>query len=689
VLATLVAAVSLVLAPAAHAERVLVKFRTGVTPERAHALLERHGASVRRTIGGIGVRVVDAPSAGSLRSAPGIEFAEPDGRALPQETIPDDPYFPQGNYALGGGAWGWYRSHTTDAWDVTRGDAAVTIAVLDTGLRTAGLDFGGQVLSGWNVLTGTPDTSSNAGAHGTYVAGVAGLAGGNGAGNAGYCPGCRIMPVQVGTDSGADYSNLASGVTWAVDHGARVINLSWAGLTASATLANAVAYARSKGAVVFAAAGNSNCDCVTYPAATPGVLGVGGVGNAGAKAGDSNYGSWVALAAPEGNMTASPSINGAPGYAQVGGTSLAAPAAAGIAALALSAQPSLTGAGLEQAIESSAKAASFSVAYGEIDALALLQAVGAGPAPAASPPVNTAAPRVLLGTNGVYNTAPLAAAPQVGQVLLRGQGAWTGASGLTLSAVQWQRCATDGTACTSVGASYKYTVQSADTGRPLRVVITMRNGAGSTTLASALTAPVGGTATTQAPASTSAPVVSGTAQSGQTLTASTGTWNGSPTAYAYEWRRCDASGTGCSAIAGATASSYAVGDGDVGATLRVAVSASNAGGSTTATSAPTGAVAAAPVQPATQSLTFSGSLGAKGGSQSFAVTAAAGATHATLTFTRCSSLMLTLTSGSTVLGSVSGASGLVLDRDVAAGPLSYVVSGSSRCSFTLAVTTAA
>jgi hypothetical protein len=118
------------------------------------------------------------------------------------------------------------------------------------------------------------DTSSSPGTHGTYLAGVIGPAANNGIGNVGDCPGCRVMPVQIGTDSGAYLSDMASGIIWATDHGARVENLSWEGSSTSSALTAAVAYARSKGVVVVAAAGNSNCNCVTYPAATPGVLGV-------------------------------------------------------------------------------------------------------------------------------------------------------------------------------------------------------------------------------------------------------------------------------------------------------------------------------------------------------------------------------------------------------------------------------
>jgi subtilisin family serine protease len=118
------------------------------------------------------------------------------------------------------------------------------------------------------------DTSSSPGTHGTYLAGVIGPAANNGIGNVGDCPGCRVMPVQIGTDSGAYLSDMASGIIWATDHGARVENLSWEGSSTSSALTAAVAYARSKGVVVVAAAGNSNCNCVTYPASTPGVLGV-------------------------------------------------------------------------------------------------------------------------------------------------------------------------------------------------------------------------------------------------------------------------------------------------------------------------------------------------------------------------------------------------------------------------------
>ena len=94
-----------------------------------------------------------------------------------------------------------------------------------------------------------------------------------------------------------------------------------------------------------------------------------------------------------------------------------------------------------------------------------------------------------------------------------------------------------------------------------------------------------------APSNTSPPTISGTAQQGQTLTATTGAWNGAPTSFSFQWLRCNAAGDACAAIAGAISNTYTAQAADVGSTLRVRVTATNASGSTAADSAPTAAVA--------------------------------------------------------------------------------------------------
>jgi Subtilase family/Fervidolysin N-terminal prodomain len=672
--------------------RLIVKLHAGVSANSSRGLLSAVAARHVRTISDLDAQVVAIPSSGAqsalaaLRKSRLVLYAEPDAILKPQELLPNDPSFPK-QFAVGGGAWGWYTTHTTQAWDITRGDPSVIVAILDTGLKTQGLsDYDGQVVAGWNVVRNSSDTSSYAGNHGTYVAGVVGLALNNGVGNAGYCPGCKVMPVQVGADSGAYLSDIATGLTWAVDHGARVANMSWAGTSSSSTLTNAVSYARSKGMVVTAAAGNSGCNCPTYPAATQGVIGVAGSTNSDMRQGDSNYGDWVKVAAPEGNMTAWPSFNSLPGYAPVGGTSLAAPVVASLAGLLFSAKPSLTGAEVEQALESSAVPTTF-VRYGRVDALAALNYAGFTDPQAPAAPTNAIAPQVLLETNGDYNTALMTGPPQVGQVLLRGQGSWVGSAPLSLSSVEWQRCDATGLACSTVATGARYTVQVADTGYALRLRITVGNGFGSNTMESALTAPVGGVPATAAPTNLGPPAISGTAQEGQALTASTGSWSGSPTAYSYEWRRCDSSGGSCTAITGASSPSYLVKTVDIGSTIRAAVTASNAGGTATSASEASAIVAGAatpsPSTPTTQTVTLSGSLNPKSPSRTFSVTVGAGATHAALSFSKCASLTLSLSSGATA----TGPSIVSIDATLAAGTYTYSVTG-GRCSFTLLVTSA-
>lgn len=585
--------------------QLLVKFKPGTGMSAHAAALAAVDGTEQSAIPSLGVQVVSVPlSRGSaalagLRGNSSVSFAELNSTREPQDSLPSDPSFPQ-SFPVGGGAWGWYKTHTTQAWDITRGDPSVVIAILDTGLKTQGLaDYSGQVVPGWNVLNNSSDTSSMAGNHGTYVAGVAGMAANNGIGGDGFCPGCKIMPVQVGTDSGASDSDIASGIVWAADHGARVENLSWAGTGDSSTLQNAINYAHSKGVVITAAAGNTNCDCKNYPAADQNVIGVAGTNTTDNKQGDSNYGTWVAIAAPEGNMTSWPSINGAPGYSPVGGTSVAAPVVAGIAGLLFSANPALTNSQVEQAMEQTATSVSFSVASGRVDALAALNSLGFSDPQPASPPVNTSVPQIYVETNGDWNYTPLGAgAPQPGQVLLRGQGSWTGSAPLSLSAVTWLRCDAGGANCTAVGTTAKYTVQSTDAGHTFELRITVKNNLGQVTLTTAPSQPVGSTPPPSPPANTAPPVVSGTAQDGGTLQTTTGTWSNNPTGYTYQWQRCDSTGANCSTISGANSSSYIGQSADVDDTLKATVTASNSAGSASATSAPTPVVSApAPISP--------------------------------------------------------------------------------------------
>jgi Cellulase (glycosyl hydrolase family 5)/Ig domain of plant-specific actin-binding protein len=216
---------------------------------------------------------------------------------------------------------------------------------------------------------------------------------------------------------------------------------------------------------------------------------------------------------------------------------------------------------------------------GSATATSLQTAVVAPPPSPTAPPTNSSLPQVT-GT------------AQQGLTLTGSTGTWTGSP--TSYGYQWQRCNSTGGTCAAVAGatSSTYALTSTDVGSTMRVLVSATNAGGTATALSAQT-PVVASAPVSAPANTALPQITGTAQAGQTLTTSNGTWSGSPTGYAYQWKRCDSAGANCAVITGATAKTFALTSTDVGKTLRVDVTASNTAGSATATSAQTAAVAAA------------------------------------------------------------------------------------------------
>jgi hypothetical protein len=180
------------------------------------------------------------------------------------------------------------------------------------------------------------------------------------------------------------------------------------------------------------------------------------------------------------------------------------------------------------------------------------------------------------------NTTPpaISGTAKVGSTLTVSNGAWSGSP--TSYSYQWQRCTSS--TCTNIaGETMKtYDVTSTDAGHALRAVVTATNEDGLSTANSNKTAVV--PAASGAPVVTGRPTISGDAIVGESLTASKGQWNGSPTSFGYQWLRCDQNGAFCFAIDGATGSSYGVRTADIYETLRVAVSAKNANGVTSSTS---------------------------------------------------------------------------------------------------------
>lgn len=257
------------------------------------------------------------------------------------------------------------------AWDLSHGSEQVVVAVVDTGVDPSHPDLARQLLPGYDFANGDSDASDDHG-HGTAVAGVIAARADNREGIAGVCWLCRVLPVKVlGADGTGPTTAVAAGIVWAADRGADVINLSLGGPEVDGALNDAVSYARSKGAVVIAAAGNNGVTTPFFPAASPGAIGVAGTDGSDRFYAWSNRGQWVAVSAPGCNATTV--AHG--GYGIFCGTSSASPLVAGLAALALARNPLAGLDGIERAIVGSAVPIGADVRYGRVYAPRVLELV--------------------------------------------------------------------------------------------------------------------------------------------------------------------------------------------------------------------------------------------------------------------------------------------------------------------------
>jgi thermitase len=264
------------------------------------------------------------------------------------------------------------------AWQVTRGDPRVIVAVVDTGVDREP-DLAPNLLPGFNAIDGGGDTTDENG-HGTEQAALIGSVLDNGRGAAGICGRCRILPVKVfGPDGRADVETIARGIRWASEHGARVINLSFAldqGAPPSQSLNDAVADAVARGITVVAGAGNSGSAdpaANAFAASNPQAIRVGSIGVKSRRLdARSNRGPWVDVAASaELTARASSALVG------TGGTSAAAAAVSAISGLLLSCNPALAAAHVKDIlIRTSTPYDVDVVARGEVDAYRALLSSG-------------------------------------------------------------------------------------------------------------------------------------------------------------------------------------------------------------------------------------------------------------------------------------------------------------------------
>ncbi|MDQ1374405.1 MAG: thermitase, partial [Actinomycetota bacterium] len=302
---------------------VIVTFADGA--HRA-GLLDRLPGS-RRLVGprAAAARLDDA-QVGALRTQPGVLRVEPDVTFHAFGNVNDTCVTTN---CASVQEWAVAKVNAPRAWDYSTG-SGVTIGVLDSGVDGNHPDLAGKLVGPEIDDTATASGDGN---HGTSVAGYAAANTNNGQGIAGFGWDSRILAIKVLDASGSGLSSWVSqGIYDATDRGAKVINLSLGSDQDSQAVRDAVSYAFGKGVVVVASVGNDGGTTPMYPAAIPGVIGVGASTQSDGLASFSNRGPGLAISAPGVNLPAPVPPDQ---YANVSGTSFSAPIVSGIAALLL------------------------------------------------------------------------------------------------------------------------------------------------------------------------------------------------------------------------------------------------------------------------------------------------------------------------------------------------------------------
>lgn len=332
---------------------VIYKLKKGATAselKKFNSLIHRQVVIQDRVLKNINVHVTQLNIKGfekafsdELMESGAVKFAEPDYMVLPTLDEPNDEF-----YSV---QWHHETINSPQAWDHTTGETSILVAVLDTGVDTDHPDLADNLLlPGYNTVDNSANVEAVLG-HGTGTAGTIGAVGNNVIGVAGVTWKTSILPVKVNFDDVEGYayiSDMAKGIIWAAEQGARVVNLSYGG-AGSGAIDEAATYLRNLGGLLFMSAGNGKAE-QDFDDFTSFVV-VGATDESDQKASFSDWGHYVDITAP-GTSIATTYLDAA--YVYYSGTSFSSPMTAGLAALILSINPELTPADVESIIFNSA-----------------------------------------------------------------------------------------------------------------------------------------------------------------------------------------------------------------------------------------------------------------------------------------------------------------------------------------------
>ncbi len=283
--------------------------------------------------------------AGELLASGDFQYVEPDWKVFLLST-PNDPMYAQ--------QWHLPKIRADLGWNLFSGNDSVIVALTDTGVRLDHVDLSAALVPGYNSVTDTPQANggdvNDTHGHGTHTAGIAGAIGNNAIGVTGVSQHVKIMPIKVvtGSSGSSSMSALTGGAVWAADHGARVISTSFSGFDSSSTVQTTGDYIKhTKNGLYCWAAGNDNRNLTSGDWAD--VTVVGASTETDARASFSAFGAAIDVFAPGTNIVSTYDTS-ASAYATLSGTSMATPCVAGLGALIIMANPSLTGQQVEDVL---------------------------------------------------------------------------------------------------------------------------------------------------------------------------------------------------------------------------------------------------------------------------------------------------------------------------------------------------